>query len=125
MVVVHESPGIEVRLPLRSRDVPHIANRRGGGWPRARGIWASQSGGSGKAVHQLIVPLVERGYSPTAGGKTGEGESAVGVALGEREVLAIGVADAHVALRPIVGIARTAVVESFIRRPARSEEHTS
>ena len=44
----------------------------------------------------------------------------IGVALGEREVLAVRVSQAHVALGEIEGIARAAAVESLIRRPAHA-----
>ena len=47
--------------------------------------------------------MVEDGESPTTIGKAGERKGPIGVALGEREILAIGISEAHVALRPIEG----------------------
>ena len=54
--------------------------------------------GRRKTVDQHVVPLVEDGDSPVAVGKTGEREGAIGIALGEREVLAVRIAEADVAL---------------------------
>src|SRR5882762_2419967 len=95
--VVDERAGVDVRLPLLNRNVSQIE-------------WLSdhQVGGRRQAIHDLIVPLVEDGDSPTATGKTVEGEGPIGGALGEREVLAVRIAKAHEALGPEEGIARTA-----------------
>ncbi len=68
----------------------------------------------------MIVPLVEDGDSPVAIRKTGEGEGAIGVALGEGEVLAVRVAKAHVALGPVEAVVRAAAVEPLIRRAAHA-----
>ena len=53
-------------------------------------------------------------------GKTGEREGAIGVALGEGEVFAVRVAEADVALGPVVGVVRTAAVEPLVRRAAQA-----
>ncbi len=57
LVVVNEGPGIDVGLPLRGRDVPQVRGSAG------------QPDGRRKAVHKLVIPLVEGGNSPIAIGK--------------------------------------------------------
>jgi len=68
----------------------------------------------------LIVPLVKSGDSPITIGNTHEGEGAIGGALGEGEVFTIGISDAHEALGPGEGIARTTAVDSFVWWPAQA-----
>ena len=64
LVVVNESPGIDIRLPLL--DAEYLPYR----WS----LSDRQVGGRRKAVDDLIVPLVEDGDSPIPTGKTREGE---------------------------------------------------
>ena len=75
---------------------------------------------SRKAVDDQIVPLVEDRDSPVAVGKTGKAEGPVGVALGEREIFLVRIAQAHVALGETGGIVRTAAIEPLIRRTAQA-----
>src|SRR5207253_580232 len=51
-----------------------------------------------QAIDQHVVPLVEDGDSPITIGKTGEGELTIRVALGKGEILAVSIAQAHIAL---------------------------
>ncbi len=53
-------------------------------------------------------------------GRPGEREGPIGIALGEREVLAVRIAKAHVALGEREAVVRTAAVESLIRRAAHA-----
>ena len=64
--------------------------------------------------------MVADGQSPVSAGNVGEAEVPVGVALGEHEVLAIGITEADPALGPGEGIAGTAGIESLIRDPAQA-----
>ena len=74
---------------------------------------------SRKSVHQQIVPLIEDSDSPIARRQAREREGAVVVALGEREVFAVRIAKAHIALGPVVGVVRSTAVEPLIRRAAQ------
>src|SRR4029077_14214285 len=67
----------------------------------------------------LVVPLVADGQSPVAAGNACELEVAIGVALGEHEILGVRVAKADPALSPRQGIAGAAWVESLVGRPAQ------
>ena len=123
LVVVDEagSSCVEVRLPLRGRDVAHVASVRRGTGSGAKAARGTQSHGRGKSIHELIVPLVERRYSPiTLRAGYGSAERSVRSALGEGEILAVLVSKAHVALGPVVGVMGTAAVESFIRCAAQT-----
>src|SRR5207244_10891282 len=64
--------------------------------------------------------LVEAGHSPIAIRQTRKAEGAIARALGKREVFAVRIAKAHVALGEGEAIVRTAAVESFIRRAAHA-----
>ena len=63
----------------------------------------ADAGRASRAVHEHVVPLVEDGDSPVAVGNAGESEGSVGIALGEREVFAVGIAEADIALGERVG----------------------
>jgi hypothetical protein len=64
--------------------------------------------------------LVADGQSPVSAGNIGELEVSISVALGEHEVLAIGVSEADPALGPGEGIAGAAGIESLVRSPAQA-----
>ena len=108
-VRVKEGGGVDVGLPLVGGEVTQIHGRAAG-----------QPDRRGEAIHQHVVPLVKDGDSPIAVGQTCEGKASIGIALGEREVLAVRITKAHVALgEPEAGVV-AAAVEPFIRRPAHA-----
>src|SRR5690242_5252040 len=74
----------------------------------------------GDSIHDLIVPLVEDRQSPVAGGNPRQGEIALAIALSKGEVSAIRAAQAGEALGIAEGLARTAAVQSLVRRPAHA-----
>ena len=59
---------------------------------------AGHRDGSRKSIHQHVVPLVKDSHSPLSVRYSREGERAVGIALGEGEIFAVGIAKADVAL---------------------------
>ncbi len=72
--------------------------------------------GGRKAVDDLIVPLVEYGDAPAAVGHASQLEVPAAVALGEYEVLGVGIAQADVALSEAQGAVVTAAVQPLIGR---------
>src|SRR5207253_8861108 len=90
VVQVEEALGVDIRLPLVHGDLSQIdcASIDGVVEPDRRR----------QAIDQHVVPLVEDGDSPITIGKTGEGELTIRVALGKGEILAVSIAEAHVAL---------------------------
>ena len=73
-----------------------------------------------QAVDQQVVPLVEDGDFHVALGDTGERKCSIGVALGERKIVAVRCAQADVALRKAVDIVAAAAVDPLIGRTAQT-----
>ena len=89
-VLVEERAGVDVRLPLVHGNLDAKLHR----WRAAQ----STTDRRGKAVHQHVVPLVKHVMLPIAVREARKSEAAVGIALGEREVFAVRIAEADVAL---------------------------
>src|SRR5207253_5345585 len=73
-----------------------------------------------QAVDQHVVPLIEYRDSPHAIRQPGQREVTLGVALGEREILAVGVADADKALGEGEAAVVAAAVQPLIGRAAHA-----
>src|SRR5262249_12960980 len=71
-----------------------------------------------QAIDQHVVPLIEYRDSPVTVGKARQGELAIRVALGEREILTVRITKAHVALGEREAAVVAAAVETLIRRAA-------
>ena len=80
----------------------------------------ARSDGGRDSVHHLIVPLIEGRNLPVSARYTGEAEVAVGIALRERKIFAVRIAQADVGLGEGVAVVRAAAVQPFIRRPAHA-----
>ena len=121
-VAVNERAGIEVILPPVSPDFSHIAGRPIGARSMAEAcVGAAAHADRGRnPVDDLVVPLVEDGYSPITSWNLRQSERPVVLALREREISAIRTTQAGVALGIAKGIARTAAVQSLVRRPAHA-----
>src|SRR5215470_1313676 len=121
-VCIEKGASREVVLPGVNCDFSHIAGQAVGSRSVAeRGIGgAAYAHWCRDAIDDLIVPLIEDGKPPIAGGDIRESEVAVLIALSEREVSPIGGPQASIALGVTEGIARAAAVESFIRWPAQT-----
>ena len=110
-VPIEERTGVKVRLPLIHGNLPHIAAGR---------VGVDEPHRRRKTVHQHVVPLVEDRDAPVAIGKAREPEGPIGLALGEREIFAVRISDAHVALGEGEAVVGAAAVESLIRRAAHA-----
>ncbi len=107
-VQVDEGPGVEIRVPLQDRqvfdiDIPCIG---------------SQFYCRGKAVDDLVVPLVEDRQSEGAIGNPGKAELTFVIAFGECNILAVRISQAHKALCESQGVTRTAAVKMLVGRAA-------
>ena len=121
LVVVDEGAGVEIRLPLLNPDIAHVqggesAGARGGG----RRGHAPHISRRRQTINDLIIPLVADGESPVPARNIAEPEVPVGVALGEHEVLAIGITQTDPALGPGQGITGTAGIEPLVRGAAQA-----
>ena len=114
-VEILEAARVHVGLPLQRCNVVDVDVP---GDDVAVAIQLGQMHGSGQAIDDLIVPLVEHGNAQVAVGKTANFKSAVTVAFGEPEVVAVRIAHAHIALREGKGRAVVAVIKILIRRTA-------
>ncbi len=108
-VGIEEGAGVDVRLPLVQ-----------GNFAQVGACTTAQAHRRRQAVDQHVVPLVEYCDSPHAIRQPGQREVPVDVALGEREILAVGVADAHVALGEGKAVVRAAPVQPLIRSAAHA-----
>ncbi len=104
---IDEGARIQVRVPLQHGNVADIHRRAAFERHRPR-----------QPVDDLVVPLVEHRDPEGAVRQAGEAEGAVRVALGEGDVIPVGIAHAHVALREPERLPRTAAVQVFVGRAA-------
>src|SRR5581483_10416820 len=100
-VRIKERPGVQVRLPRMNSNVAHVLS--GLIYPN----------GSGDAVHDHVIPLVEDGYAPVAGGRI-KAEGSISITLRECKVGTVRAAQTDIALRVSEHVAGFAAVESLI-----------
>src|SRR6266581_5240254 len=108
-ILVEEALGVDIRLPLVRGNLSHVDSCSTG-----------ERDGRRKTVHERVVPLVKYSDSRIPVGKTRQGERSIAVALGEREVFAVRISKAHVALSESKATVVAATVESLIRRAAHA-----
>src|SRR6266581_5307128 len=108
-ILVKEALGVDIRLPLVGGNLSHVDSCSTG-----------EPDGCGKAVHEQVVPLVKDSDSPIPIGKTRQGERSIAVALGEREVLAVRISKAHIAIGEREAAVVATAIKSLIRRAAHA-----
>src|SRR5207302_9385332 len=115
-VAVNKGLGVDIRLPLVCGKLSQVG-----------GSSTTEPYGRRKAVHEGVVPLVKNSDSPIPVRKTRQGERSIAVALGKREVFAVWISKAYVALSERKTTVVAAAVEPLIRRAAHARgcDHAS